>query len=250
MQASALPAMASEELDESALGHVLAFINEPRARVCCRAWSEDLYRSLQLEHRIRFRKALHQKGGKMASHQSAVRSFGEDFEECVAYQFDFDESGEYTLMWNCSFGQWSAANERQVGRWTVVGNMLRLESTQGPEMAENQVRYAPPGRVADIPLDTLLSHGKADQQEAPIWEYQVRGKPIPEALVEKAPAAKQQYALPSEIARNAPPVTNDSRFVEIDGEMYEVSGDIRSTYPEDQWERLMRVRVRFGLMGF
>eukprot|EP00439_Symbiodinium_sp_Y106_P044670 s2214_g5.t1 len=41
------------------------------------------------------------------------------------------------------------------------------------------------------------------------------------------------------------PVRPDSRYVEIDGVIHEVSGDIVANWPEDDWPRLMRCRLLF-----
>lgn len=231
------------ELNDVALSRVLSFVSEVQGR-CCRAWSAHLYDSLELAYKIRFHKLVREQGKVMYLH-SAVRSFGEDFEECVAYQFEFLASGDYMLQWNCSFGQWSAANERQVGCWAVVGDKLRLESTEGPATGETEVHYCAPGRVSELPVDAAVSvNGSGDGKQTPVWEFQVRGKPVPESSIHE-PIKQEDLQGPRPMASyNA-----DSCFVEIDGDMYEVAGDIRSQYPEAEWKRLMGFRLRFGLLG-
>eukprot|EP00747_Dinoflagellata_sp_TGD_P168144 gnl/TRDRNA2_/TRDRNA2_193855_c0_seq1.p1 gnl/TRDRNA2_/TRDRNA2_193855_c0~~gnl/TRDRNA2_/TRDRNA2_193855_c0_seq1.p1 ORF type:complete len:245 (+),score=51.03 gnl/TRDRNA2_/TRDRNA2_193855_c0_seq1:51-785(+) len=242
------------ELDESALARVLSFSNELQGRSCCRWWAEYLFKSMQLEHRLRFHKLVRQKG-HFSYHHSAVRSYGEDFEECVAYQFEFYANGDYSLQWNCSFGQWSAANERQVGRWTVTDDKLRLESMPGPEIGETEVRFAPAGRISELPVDVACSGNRqSDGESAPAWEYEVRGKPKPadEAKENANRPWSSTEAVQQHVQRDPRGVLtqdDDARFVEIDGEFYEVSGDIRNQYPEADWKRLMGFRIRFGLQG-
>jgi len=171
---------------------------------------------------------------------------GQDFEECVAYQFEFFQSGNYTLQWNRSFGQWSAANERQVGFWRVSGDLLCCESTQGPEVPEGCVRYAQPGMVAELPLESVLSGSTVVDHETPVWEYQVRGQPIPSTKLLSCEPADVRSESQTETQTNFSP---DARFVDVDGALHEVSADIRDNYPEAQWERLMSCRIRFGLLG-
>jgi hypothetical protein len=50
--------------------------------------------------------------------------------------------------------------------------------------------------------------------------------------------------------RNVPPPEEpdeNSKFVEVDGELVEVSPDIRDNHPEADWARLMGFRLRFGI---
>lgn len=231
----------SAELDETAIARVLAFVNIPKARECCRDWSRYIYASLQLEHLISFHKLVNEKG-RVIYHHSAVRAMGQDFEECVAYQFEFVDSKTYHLDWNRSFGQWSAANERQIGSWQVMGDRVRCTSSKGPDTEDGCVRYAPAGRTFEIPVaDVLSGHTMGDNDNAPTWEYQVRGAPVPENM---------QILNKTDLDDPHAPVRvhgEDARFVEIDGDVHEVSGDIVANYPESEWERLMRCRVRFGL---
>jgi len=229
------------QIDESALMRILAFMNEVRGRLCCKSWAKHLFTSLQLEHRIRFNKLVQEKG-KIGYHHSAVRPYGQDFEECVTYQFEFFASKTYALGWNRSFGQWSAANERQVGCWEVVGNVLRCESTEGPEVPDRCVKYAEAGRVFELPIDTICSGNSVADAKPFHWEFQVRGTPIPESSMETSAFDARVWTPPAARLQN-----EETRFVEIDGELYEVSGDIRTNYPESDWQRLMRCRIRFGL---
>lgn len=226
------------QLDDAALDRILLYNLNPKARLCCQTWNAKVLSSLQLEHRIAFRKALAQ--GALSYHHCGVRSMGCDFEECVAYQFNFSHDGTFKAQWNRSFGQWSAANERQSGRWSVIGDLLECVTTQGPEVADGCVLYAPAGRVFRLPVATVLSGNTSADNATPAWEYQVRGTPAPETEVKFETAVQQDDNPIVQLHPNA-------RFVEIDGELHEVSGDIVDNYPDSEWERLMRCRIRFGL---
>mmetsp|Transcript_60681 Transcript_60681/g.109339 ORF Transcript_60681/g.109339 Transcript_60681/m.109339 type:complete len:240 (-) Transcript_60681:67-786(-) len=235
---------ASPALDDSALVRILAFTSELKARPCCQSWAKHLFDELQLDCRIRFNKLI-RKQGTVTYHHSAVRRMGDDFEECVAYQFEFFAAGSYELIWNRSFGQWSAANERQAGRWHIEGDKLRCETIAGPEDEDGKVRYAAAGRISELPLETVLKGNTAEDDMTPIWEYQVRGQPIPETMLPTC-IPRQEFSE----QQDQPAVTSqadDALFVEVDGDWHEVSADIRDNYPEEQWERLMRCRVRFGI---
>lgn len=164
---------------------------------------------------------------------------GSDFEECVAYQFEFSASGTYDAQWNRSFGQWSAANERQVGRWEVVGDMLRCKTHAGPSAADGVVQYAPAGRVFELPIASVLAGNSQSDDTPPPWEYGVRGAPVPLVTMK---SEKDNADGPV-----APPRASDAHFVFVDGELHEVSADIVDNYAECEWQRLMSCRIRFGL---
>eukprot|EP00416_Gambierdiscus_australes_P018792 CAMPEP_0171068168 /NCGR_PEP_ID=MMETSP0766_2-20121228/8411_1 /TAXON_ID=439317 /ORGANISM="Gambierdiscus australes, Strain CAWD 149" /LENGTH=188 /DNA_ID=CAMNT_0011524455 /DNA_START=167 /DNA_END=733 /DNA_ORIENTATION=- len=181
--------------------------------------------------------------GRLSFHHCGVRSLGDDFEECVAYQFDFEALGTFSAQWNRSFGQWSAANERQVGRWAVVGEALRCETQAGLGDADGCVPYAPAGRVFELPVASVLAGTSAADGTTPAWEFQVRGAPVPEVVLPSLLQGSSAQAGLQEAARNG----SNVRFVEVDGELHEVSADILKHYPESDWQRLMRCRVRFGL---
>eukprot|EP00927_Polykrikos_kofoidii_P021412 TRINITY_DN20255_c0_g1_i1.p1 TRINITY_DN20255_c0_g1~~TRINITY_DN20255_c0_g1_i1.p1 ORF type:complete len:258 (-),score=41.46 TRINITY_DN20255_c0_g1_i1:40-780(-) len=235
------------ELDGAAQEQVLSFVNEARARTCCRAWDKFIVDSLNLSHAMEFGKLLTARSGKVRYHHSAVRTLGQDFEECVAYQFEFTASKMYSLQWNRSFGQWSAANEKQIGKWRVVGNVLRCESVTGPEVEDGCVRFAPAGRVFELPVSVVVSGNTLVDEVAPLWEYEVRGVPPPPVAI-TTPAREDTVATNS-IDRLGMMRREDSRYVEIDGEVHEVAGDIQRNYPESEWGRLMSCRARFGLLG-
>jgi len=237
--------------DDHTLSRLLVFVNEPRARLCCSAWAKHLYETLELEHRIRFHKLVRNRG-HVLYHHSGVRKMGDDFEECVAYQFEIDANGHYDLAWNRSFGQWSAANERQVGRWRVRGSQLECTSTKGPEVQDGCVRFGAAGRVFELPLDDIMV-GQTDGSAQPLpWEFLVRGTPVPKALsLHRLGEVASPVALASEQrAANGPTGGRpraDTRYIEVDGEMHEMSADILANYPESDWKRLMTCRIRFGL---
>jgi len=226
------------ELNEAALERIVEFIREPQARLCCVSWAAHIWTSLQLEYRVQIRQLLHEQNPIMY-HHCAVRSMGADFEECVAFQFEFHKD-HYHLQWSRSFDAWSADNERQVGNWEVVGSNVKCISKAGPETKEGFVRFAPSGRDFELPVkNILMQQTTADDVAAP-WEYGARGLQIPEVL---------QVSLKEDPAghSNTAQADRDARFVEVDGELYQVASDIQKIYPEDQWERLMTCRVRFGL---
>lgn len=233
-------------LDEAALARVLAFSSEVGGRLCCRAWARHLHESLQLAHRLRVGRLLQEKG-QVSYHHSAVRELGQEFEECVSYQFEFRRVRRYIMQWTRTFDGWTADNERQVGSWRIVGDRLCCESSQGPAADEGCVRYARPGLVFELPVeDVLRGHTVADDR-TPAWEYAARGLPLPG---HREPEPTPMLAdLQEPLVRTVAAVRPEARFVEVDGEMHEVCGDIREHWPEAEWSRLMRVRLRFGIHG-
>mmetsp|Transcript_2089 Transcript_2089/g.3533 ORF Transcript_2089/g.3533 Transcript_2089/m.3533 type:complete len:259 (-) Transcript_2089:36-812(-) len=245
------------QLDEAVLERLVGFIAEPRARACCHGWASALWETLKLEYLILVRRHIH-RHGMLSYHHSAVRSLGDDFDESVAYQFAFKSDGTYEVSWNRSFGQWSAANERQVGLWRVVGDVFACESIKGPEVPEGHVKYAPAGRSFEMPVVDALSGSAAKTGTAPdTWEYGVRGAPVPEVIPQSASCAdmyEAQSHLSGPSSQLEPTmagriVSDNARYVEVDGELHEVAADIRDLYPEEDWQRLMTCRVRFGIMG-
>lgn len=241
------------DLDDAALDRVLSFVNEPAARPCCKSWATTLYDSLYLEQLISFKKYLHGKGGSCHFHHTAVRMLGPEFEECATYQFEFFEAeNKYKMQWCRNFDAWSAENERQVGTWSFVNGNLHCETKEGPAISEKEVRYAPAGRVFEIPIESvLLEHSKNDDKVLP-WERPSRGLIDHEAAPNKEQIAayleRKDDGVPTGGANDNTP--EDTRqFVDIDGETHEVSKDIQDNYPAEQWERLMRCRVRFGING-
>jgi hypothetical protein len=228
-------------LDELAVQRILSFVNVPSGCLTCKTWNEQLHEQLRLAHRIRFHKLV-RKAGSVGYHHSAVRAFGQDFEECVAYQFEFFADGSYTLQWNRSFGQWSASNQRQVGSWNVVGENLVCESVAGPKVPDNEVRYAPGGLIFALPIESVcMGNTAADGNDVYSWEYGIRGEPVPE--IKKTFWEVEEHDARAQVLPQDP----NARYVEIDGDLHEVSGDIRERYPEADWQRLMQCRVRFGL---
>eukprot|EP00448_Togula_jolla_P002935 CAMPEP_0170620154 /NCGR_PEP_ID=MMETSP0224-20130122/27906_1 /TAXON_ID=285029 /ORGANISM="Togula jolla, Strain CCCM 725" /LENGTH=245 /DNA_ID=CAMNT_0010946307 /DNA_START=21 /DNA_END=758 /DNA_ORIENTATION=+ len=242
------------ELDEAALNCLLGFVGEPRGRLCCQAWSKHLYESLNLKNRIRFNKHIRTRGS-IFFHHSAVRALGEEFEECVTYQFEFRAEGSYSLQWTRTFDGWTSDMERQLGTWTVVDNAVQCDSGAGPaDVKEGSARYAPAGLRYELPIDDVLEGSTRADKHVPDWEFLARGLQVPQKLeeqdVETEVGSMEYVHTPSSAA--ASPTFHPqagARYVEIDGEAYEVSGDIRELYDESEWERLMRCRVRFGLRG-
>lgn len=250
--------------DTAAVDRVLAFISVPEASLCCSIWAKYLYGSLQLQERIRFNRLVHSKGS-ISYHHNGCRSFGDDFEESVAFQFDFLANRTYNLQWSRSFGQWTAANERQIGGWVISGDRLCCNTVEGPEVPEGSVRYAPVGRSFELRIQDILGGNSQSDEQAPAWEYKVRGVPVPEHVWpsteenmceasggygdQATPAAQAHSAQVTTAVARPPPASEDSRFVEIDGDFHEVSADIRDMYPEEKWPQLMGLRLRFGLMG-
>lgn len=235
-------------LDESALSCILRFINEPRARPCSKAWDEFLTASLHLKSRSEFYKLI-QARGKLFFHHSAVRSMGPDFEECISYNFELSPSGEYFLQWTRTFDQWSSDSERQVGNWRISDDHMLFESSQSPSMAEaNCVRFADAGRRFAVPLHRLLQERTQADVVSEDWEFEARGLQVQRWIESGQNSSHDVEPQRAMEARFEP--AEDVRYVDIDGEMHEVSADIREHWPEADWERLMRCRVRFGIRGF
>jgi len=232
-------------VDDAALERILSYNIDPCARLCCRSWDKYVSTSLELQYRIRFHKGVREQG-PLSYHHCGVRTMGEDFQECVAYQFEFFASGVFTTDWNRSFGQWSAANERQVGTWKVDGDQVKCETTVGPAQVDGCVQFAPAGRKFSLPVDAVLARTSQSDDKAPKWEYAVRGVPVPDVQMESV-APVSDVSGDGNGALWQAMANDNARFVDIDGELHEVSADIAQTYPEAEWVKLMRCRVRFGL---
>jgi hypothetical protein len=244
------------DLDEELQAKVLAFVTEPRASTACLTWKEQLYKSLHLECQAFFHARLHQ-AGKVIFYYNAVRPLGEDFEESVGYNFDFALDGTYTMQWTRTFDAWSSQSEQHFGRWRLDLDQVLCETLE-PTTAtsDREVRYAAPGWIFRVPINDILEakgsffQPPAGSPAAP-WELTARtGKYEDEAT---SPTYKGMWQ-PVQAAEATSQVPHaqfrpDARFVEIDGEMHEVSGDIVANWPEQDWVRLMRCRLRFGING-
>lgn len=243
-------------LDEELQAKVLAFVTEPKASITCLTWKNKLYQTLHLELRARFNLQLHEKG-KVGFYYGAVRPLGEDFEESASYNFAFLSNGTYKMQWTRTYDAWSSQTEQHFGAWHIFLDQVVCESLEPLEaVSDREVRYAPAGYKFQVPVNDII---KADGAyfQAPLgaaaaaWELPVRtGKHENEddsattigkwESVEVAPAAAQAFHAP---------LRADARFVEIDGDMHEVSGDIVANWPESDWARLMKCRLRFGIVG-
>jgi hypothetical protein len=237
------------ELDEELQAKVLAFVTVPRASAACSAWKEQLYMSLHLECQSIFHTRLHG-DGKILFCYNAVRPLGEDFEESVVYDFSFAPDRTYSMRWTRTFDAWSIQCEQQVGRWSLVFDQVNCETFDPKQCSETEIRYAPPGYTFQVPIgDILKANGTSLQapsgSPAACWELPCRtGKHQDQRTF----AGMWQTVQVEPAATRAPAVTlrPDARFVEIDGEVHEVSGDIVANWPEQDWVRLMRCRLRFG----
>eukprot|EP00931_Biecheleriopsis_adriatica_P075363 TRINITY_DN49244_c0_g1_i1.p1 TRINITY_DN49244_c0_g1~~TRINITY_DN49244_c0_g1_i1.p1 ORF type:complete len:261 (+),score=53.11 TRINITY_DN49244_c0_g1_i1:33-785(+) len=245
------------DLDEELHARILAYVTEPRASVSCQAWKKYLYEALKLEPRIRFMQRLAEEG-RVTYCYNAVRPLGEDFEESVGYSFNFAADGTYRLMWTRTFDAWSSQCEQHFGRWHVFMDYVACETTEPLEEAsEREVRYAPPGYRFAVAIEDILSADGGffqakDGARAKDWELPARLGKLDEegSSVRTAGMWEPIQASSSEAAGGyRAPIRSDARFVEIDGEMHEVSGDIVANWPQEEWARLMRCRLRFGISG-
>jgi len=244
------------DLDDELQSKILMYVTEPRACLSCHTWKTQLYDSLKLEPRIRFMQQLLPQGS-VAYCYNAVRPLGEDFEESVGYNFKFEPDGTYSLMWTRTFDAWSSQCEQQIGRWRIFMDHVCCETiAPSREVSETEVRFAPPGYKFAIMIEDILAANGGyfqakDGTPAALWEMPARtGKDDDSksvwtegmwtAIHHDSNAAATQFRAP--VAENA-------RFVEIDGELHEVSNDIVENYPEEQWVRLMSCRIRFGING-
>jgi hypothetical protein len=236
-------------LDERCLDNILAFVRVPSARGSCKAWASHIHDALQLEHNIRVSQLLEAKGSLTFDH-TAVRELGPDFVESATYQFEFLATGEYKMQWSRTFGGgWAAENERQVGKWRVEQGEFLCESTEGPEIvAENMLRYSWAGITFQVPVDLVLA-GRTSNDDAPLpWERAIlsRGAELTAPGQKAAVVATRKRDEPINVPPPPEPDEN-SVFVDVDGELVEVSPDIRDNHPEADWVRLMGFRLRFGI---
>jgi hypothetical protein len=241
------------EPDEELQARLLAYITEPSASSCSRAWRDYLYDALHIRQESCFKKQIRE-SGKIDYVYSALRPISEDLEESVHYNFAFGDGGTYTMQWVRTFDAWSSQSEQHFGRWRVFLGQLMCETVDPlEEPRDAQVRFAPAGWKFSMPLEDILSTGGA-YKEAPVgappapWESLARlGKEQEGAQSNwtKGQWENTEPTDPTPIARVA--VREGSRFVEIDGDMHEVAGDIVANWPEHEWKRLMQVRLRFGI---
>mmetsp|Transcript_48049 Transcript_48049/g.112266 ORF Transcript_48049/g.112266 Transcript_48049/m.112266 type:complete len:247 (+) Transcript_48049:42-782(+) len=246
--------MAGVSLDERAQAHILAFVCNAEARLCCRDWAAYIFQSLQLEYRVNFAKALHARllvgCDQLLYHHSGVRPLGHEFEECVSYQFGFVPGGKYEMQWNRTFDGWTAESEQQVGTWRIRGDQVHCCTGEGPDVDASRVRFARPGLVFSIPVADVLCSRTAADQSAPLWEYAARGLPSPpsvQVVAEEAARSKLSEAQALDVAF-VPVIRPDAHYVEVDGDLHEVCKDICEHWPEADWQRLMAIRLRFGLL--
>jgi hypothetical protein len=162
---------------------------------------------------------------------------GGAFEESVMYSFNFQPDGTYTMQWSRTFGEWSSQSEQHFGAWRLVLDQVVCE-TVDPQWAtgDSEVPYAPAGYKFQVPINDILEAKGMYVQALPgspakPWEAPARygkckdepnGATITGTGIEDAPVATGVYR------SRAPP---DAKFVEIDGEMHEVSGDIAANRP-------------------
>jgi hypothetical protein len=248
-------------LDESSLAKILACVTEPKASLSCRAWKDYLYDSLQLEQRIRFNQQMAK--GTIPFGYSAVRPLGDDFEESVSYFFDFDADGTYKMQWMRTFDAWSSQSEQQLGKWSIVKDNILCETVEPSRpVSDTEVRFAPAGYIFSVAIDDILkSEGRylEDTIGSPPkpWEISARlggsseennKRVVTQGMWQTDSSAHEVVPTATAVEFHAP-LRPDARFVEIDGEMHEVSGDIVANWPEDEWARLMKCRLRFGING-
>jgi hypothetical protein len=237
------------DLDTELHSKILEYVTEPRACFSCRMWKERLCASLHLKCRSEFKRRLAEHG-KMVFYYSAVRPLAEDFEESVAYNFTFAPDGTYHMQWTRVWDAWSTQGEQQEGHWHICLDQISCETTTPNESNEWEIRYAPSGYKFDVPIESILMTNGA-YYTAPLgspavpWEQPARtGKEMDQSV--KVQGMWQAVTREEGDAFVAPPHEN-ARFVEIDGEMHEVSADIVQNWPEQSWPHLMKCRLRFGL---
>eukprot|EP00416_Gambierdiscus_australes_P034538 CAMPEP_0171117258 /NCGR_PEP_ID=MMETSP0766_2-20121228/92079_1 /TAXON_ID=439317 /ORGANISM="Gambierdiscus australes, Strain CAWD 149" /LENGTH=250 /DNA_ID=CAMNT_0011579757 /DNA_START=42 /DNA_END=794 /DNA_ORIENTATION=+ len=233
---------------------ILAFVTEPQASISCRTWKDHLYTSLHLPQRLRFNRWLAQQGSAVYCY-NAVRPLGEDFEESVSYNFTFKPGGTYRMLWARTFDAWSSQSEQHFGHWHIFLDVVRCRTLTPQEAtSDREVRYAPPGYEFQVPLSDILE-ANGTYFTAPLgapaahWEQPARtGK---SSSTDQGVYSRGMWEAVDSGSFNAvplqAPLRPNARFVEVDGELCEVSGDIVANWPEGDWVRLMRCRLRYGI---
>lgn len=246
------------DLDDELQARILTFSREARAAVCCKSWKDSLYTSLFLKQHGEFNRLVaHYEDRGLPFYYSAVRPLSEEFEESVNYNFHFGPNGRYVLTWQRVFDAWSSQTEQHFGSWRIdLGEVLceTLEPPPTKRDLDREIRYAPPGYKFSITLEEILNAGCTYYTAPPgspvaSWELTVRtGKAAEESPAHIQGMWRQEVAYrPQDVPASVVPPNENARFVEIDGELHEVSGDIVANWPEDAWPRLMRCRLRFGI---
>jgi hypothetical protein len=234
-------------LNEACLTRILHYINESRARLCCRTWEQHLVKALYLTSRAQLAQKLHARGGALPYHHCTVRDFG-GIEECFSYSFLFRLDRTYSLQW---FREGlTSDNEQQFGSWHIEADALLCATLAPPTPPDpSELRYAEAGRVFKVPIDGVLTGTTHLDQQFWGWELAARGltgdASVSIGLLHASHAATAGAAPATGIQHPQPP-REDARFVEIDGDIHEVSRDIVENWPEHEWARLMRCRLRFG----
>lgn len=243
-------------LDEELQAKILAYVTEPKASITCWTWKNTLYKQLHLDLRARFNLRLHEEGNVVFCY-GAVRPLGEDFEESVSYNFAFLSNHTYKMQWTRTYDAWTSQTEQHFGAWHLFLDEIQCETLEPLEAtSDREVRYAPPGFKFQVPVNDILK-AKGVYFEAPIgapaatWELPARtGKHENEGNSATTIGKWQSVERGSTSAQTFhAPLRANARFVEIDGEMHEVSGDIVDNWPETDWARLMKCRLRFGIVG-
>lgn len=236
------------ELDDTCLSRVLDFVNIPSVRLCCRSWADRLYLSLQLKHHISFVKAVSGAPlGDLSYHHSSVYDFG-GMEECVSFSFTFSSSRFYSMLW---FREGlTTDNEQQYGKWKVVADHVECETLDPvSEVNERHLRHADACRVFTIPVAAVLAGRTTTNQCTSNWERAARGLQSSNIVGSLEPSDEQSQG--EEIRNDSYNFSSrvpavDARYVDVDGEIVQVSLDIIQNWPESDWSRLMRCRIRFG----
>jgi len=240
-------------LDEDLHAKILHYVSEHKASLSCKTWKDFLYTSLQLEQRIWFYQQLSK--GPVTFSYNAVRPLGEDFEESVSYQFEFAANGTYNMQWARTFDAWSSQSEQHFGKWNIDMGRIDCETLEPTDANDREVRYAPAGYAFSVDIEDIVKAKGSYFQEtlgaAPkIWELPARTGKIGDDSPTHQPGLWEPVEAGAATPAMAPvPLRANARFVEIDGEMHEVSGDIVQNCSESDWAKLMKLRLRFGING-
>eukprot|EP00928_Gymnodinium_smaydae_P065851 TRINITY_DN48943_c0_g1_i1.p1 TRINITY_DN48943_c0_g1~~TRINITY_DN48943_c0_g1_i1.p1 ORF type:complete len:251 (+),score=18.28 TRINITY_DN48943_c0_g1_i1:48-800(+) len=243
------------ELNEATLARVLSFVSAPEGRLCCKAWNTYLVASLQLKLPIDFCRMVFASAHGLDYTYEASNADGTDFEESRTYSFCFFANRHYRLSWSRISAFWNLSGDES-GTWTVKGESIFLTALD----VRVDVRSAQCQRIAplhlplrDVIRGRVVGGGafttweevlhQVDQQFSTVAATDIASQlDNPDVIYQEPDGAD---AIPTR--SHATNQVQDRHFVEVDGDLYEVSTDIVQNWPESEWERVMRTRVRFGI---
>jgi hypothetical protein len=197
-----------------------------------------------LERKIHVMKRVHT-AGSLTFDYMASRDLGPVITETVAFHFEFFPKGNYCLQFSHDVqGDLADVGVDMYGSWHVEMGDFVCETSEAPVVCGNKPCSSPAVVRFNLPIELVLAGRVAADHDGSCalrWENSIQSR----SLLLDFPHKSE-----SKLLDVMPPPENDedASYVEVDGRMVQVCGDIRDNYPESSWAHLMSVRVKVGLV--